>query len=58
MVFRPADEILRRGSTARNLYHLLLGTTACVAANGQVLDMYIRGPAPANWWDSGLGAGC
>ena len=42
---RPA----RRGSTARNLYHLVLGTAACIAANGQVRARAdVRGPgAPA-----------
>ena len=36
IAYRPGDEILQRGSTARNLFHLVCGTAACVAANGQV----------------------
>ena len=34
--FRPGDEIIRRGSTARFLYHITGGTAACTSTTGQV----------------------
>ena len=34
--YKPGDQILRRGCTARNLYHLVYGSVACITANGQV----------------------
>jgi CRP-like cAMP-binding protein len=36
ITYRPGDQILRRGCTARNLYHLVHGSAACVTASGQV----------------------
>ena len=35
--YKPGEEILRRGSVDRKLFHIVRGTTACVSGTGQVM---------------------
>ena len=36
ITYAPGDQILQRGCTKRNLYHLVYGSAACITASGQV----------------------
>ena len=37
-MYKAGEEILRRGSTERSLYHILSGRTACLSVTGQVAE--------------------
>ena len=44
--YKAGDEILKRGSIERNLYHILRGTTVCLSSTGQVCSTApAHGPA-------------
>jgi hypothetical protein len=36
VLWRDGGQILRRGCTARNLYHVVDGSVACIAESGKV----------------------
>jgi hypothetical protein len=44
--YKAGEEILRRGSTERSLYHILSGRTACLSVAGQVRSLPPSSPSP------------